>query len=133
MRLLDTPTRRLRISLTPLIDVVFILLLFFMLSTQFSRQQVLEVNVISGKAGPATSEQSSLQLHLFTDGTISVDEQRTSSAETIPLHPAVLSAIEEATPIQLNADDTVSLQQLLTLSDSLKQAGASVLSLSALR
>ncbi|MBK6278385.1 MAG: biopolymer transporter ExbD [Gammaproteobacteria bacterium] len=40
---LDPPCPRSRISLTALIDVVFILLLFFMLTTQFTRWRSLDV------------------------------------------------------------------------------------------
>src|SRR3546814_12993071 len=39
------PRRRVRISLTPLIDVVFILLIFFMLATSFVDDRAIEVEI----------------------------------------------------------------------------------------
>ncbi len=133
MRLVETPSRRLRISLTPLIDVVFILLLFFMLSTQFSRQQVIELAIIPDSAAQSRSEQTFLRLHLSADGAISINERRVSTIDALSEHPDVLAAIAESTPIHLDADDEVSLQRLIAASDSLNQAGATILSLSALR
>ncbi len=133
MRLVETPGRRLRISLTPLIDVVFILLLFFMLSTQFSRQQAIELAIIPDRAPQAPSEQSFLRLHLSADGAISINDQRVSAIDALPGHPDVLAAIAESMPIHLDADDEVPLQRLIAASDSLHRAGATILSLSALR
>lgn len=133
MRLVETPSRRLRISLTPLIDVVFILLLFFMLSTQFSRQQVIELAITPDSAAQAQSEQTFLRLHLSADGAISINDQRVPTIDALPEHPDVLAAIAESTAIHLDADDDVSLQRLIAASDSLNQAGATILSLSALR
>lgn len=49
------PRRRAKIGLTALIDVVFILLLFFMLSTSFSHWQSLSVGL---KVGNARSQSS---------------------------------------------------------------------------
>ena len=51
-----TPARR-RISLTPLVDVIFLLLMFFMLSSTFARFADLEVarqSASPGEAGPAS-------------------------------------------------------------------------------
>ena len=51
---LDRPRRRPRIGLTPLIDVVFILLLFFMLSSTFEDQRRIELEA-PGAASAVTS------------------------------------------------------------------------------
>ena len=48
--------RRTLISLTPLIDVVFILLVFFMLATSFVDWRVLDVSVTQDGSGPASPE-----------------------------------------------------------------------------
>ena len=49
---IDFPVRRRsRLSLTPLIDVIFLLLLFFMLSSTFSRYSEISLTGGGGKAG----------------------------------------------------------------------------------
>ena len=52
---LDPPCPRSRISLTALIDVVFILLLFFMLTTQFTRWRSLDVPMAQETAEPVAA------------------------------------------------------------------------------
>lgn len=50
---IDLPVRRhSRLSLTPLIDVIFLLLLFFMLSSTFSRYSEVSVSAGGSAAGP---------------------------------------------------------------------------------
>lgn len=51
-RMALTPRRR-RLSLTPLIDVIFLLLLFFMLSSTFARQGELPLDLAMGGAETA--------------------------------------------------------------------------------
>ena len=64
------PTGRL-ISLTPLIDVVFILLVFFMLASSFLDWRSVDLTVSSG-AGAATSAQRAILISLQADGSVSV-------------------------------------------------------------
>lgn len=59
--------RRPLVSLTPLIDVVFILLVFFMLASSFLDWRMLEVNVPAPGAAAAAAERP-LRLALRPDG-----------------------------------------------------------------
>lgn len=45
------PRPRRRASLTPMIDVVFLLLVFFMLASRFGREEVLELALAGGGGG----------------------------------------------------------------------------------
>ncbi len=75
-RVLFRPKSR-RISLTALIDVVFILLLFFMLTTSFQRWKQLELTVGSA-AGSAPSKQKNIVVLLTTQaGLIVSGKQQT--------------------------------------------------------
>lgn len=57
------PSRRRALSMTPLIDVIFLLLLFFMLSSTFSRFSDVEMDLGSaGAAGGAPGELAFLRL-----------------------------------------------------------------------
>lgn len=134
MLLLEPASRRCKISLTPLIDVVFILLLFFMLSSQFSRHQTVELAVLPNAVTLVQSQlPPPLQIQLSSNGAISVDGTPLPSVDSLLVHPAVLAAIVDSVPIHMDADDDVSLQQLISASDRLSQAGASTVNLSALR
>ncbi|MFD0857407.1 ExbD/TolR family protein [Roseovarius aquimarinus] len=58
--------RRKRLSLTSLIDVIFLLLLFFMLSSTFSKFSEIELSAASSGA-PAPSTERPLFLQLMPD------------------------------------------------------------------
>lgn len=71
---LDHQSRPLRISLTPLIDVVFILLLFFMLASTFSHwQQMTLSNVAQGK--PSAALNFPVQIFVLTGGEVRYDSE----------------------------------------------------------
>ena len=46
------------INITPLIDIVFLLLVFFMLATSFIQRSTMEINVSSGKSDTLESKDS---------------------------------------------------------------------------
>lgn len=52
MRLAPSPPRRRLVSLTPLIDVVFLILVFFMLASKFSTERTLPLSA-AGQGGGA--------------------------------------------------------------------------------
>lgn len=60
--------RRRGVSITALIDVVFILLLFFMLSSSFVRWNSIELNTPALSPAPSTATTPALQLLLDPDG-----------------------------------------------------------------
>lgn len=66
--------RRRRLPLTPLIDIIFLLLLFFMLSSTFLRFSAVEVTAAgpAGRASAPTSGKAAL-LKLRHDGSVSLN------------------------------------------------------------
>ena len=60
------PARRARIGLTPLIDVVFILLIFFMLASRFADHRALPLDAAS--AGAGAGPEGALLVEIRRDG-----------------------------------------------------------------
>lgn len=133
MRLAHNLAKRRIISLTPLIDVVFILLLFFMLSTQFTRPKAMVVSVPADNIPAVPDDGSSLTLQILADGNIKVAGGDVVTQQSLIKHAALQGAIDRDTDIRLNADDTVPLQLLVSVTDLLERAGASSVLLNALR
>ncbi len=88
--------RRAVLSLAPLIDVTFILLIFFMVVTQFTR--LVPVDIELGQVTPAsllpkvtgeTGQRERISLALHADGTMNLDGETISSLED--LRPALHS------------------------------------------
>lgn len=87
----DEPIRRRRVfSLTPLIDVVFQLLIFFMLSVTFLQTQTLTVSTPAQSSGATPLDANVVEIWLYADGAIRVAEKPVAPAG---LNEAVRSAI----------------------------------------
>ena len=81
MRLNDVPTSRRPISLTPLIDVVFLLLVFFMLASTFMKFTVVAITTAGSAASVAPLDSSRIALiHVGPDGAITVNATPVTAA-----------------------------------------------------
>jgi len=119
----ETTRRRSVISLTPLIDVVFILLLFFMLASNFSQQRSVSMNSLGdGKTDAEFLPSEPSRIHLqavgqyFLDGVIMVRASLLSELlmrqSSNPLNQVVVSVSDE-----------VDVQALLDLIADIKESG----------
>lgn len=81
------------INLTPLIDVVFLLLIFFMISTTFDTRQALQLSLPqSSSAMPL--ESSPLTLSINSEGVYRIGERRYADGDA--LRKALASRLESA-------------------------------------
>ena len=114
---LGPPRRRRRISLTPMIDVVFLLLVFFMLAARFGAEQAIPLRLGAG-AGDWTGPPRLVDV--LPEG------QRLNglavTAEALPgrLSPLVADA---ADAIVLRPRDGATLQRLVDVVEVLSAAG----------
>lgn len=80
--MIAAPVRQRRqIPLTPLIDVIFLLLLFFMLSSTFLKFAEVDVAAASGASGSAADAGDIALLKLRFDGTLALDARTVAAAE----------------------------------------------------
>lgn len=122
---LEKPRRRNAISLTPLIDVVFILLLFFMLTSQFIQQRRVDLPVPT--AGTADDAEV-LNIQLAANGrTISVEDETLDVDDLSALKQLVAAHGKEV--FALDVEKGATTQAFITLVDRLKQAGAKQVSM----
>lgn len=119
---LRSKARRRTISLTPLIDVVFILLLFFMLTSTFIRWQQMELAVAASSTQSESPPHPPLVAQLYPDGDLRVDGQRFSSADDAAL-AALLSGTAHSLVI-VQADESSRIQQIVSAIDRLERLGA---------
>lgn len=115
---------RARIGLTPLIDVIFILLIFFMLATRFDVWQTLDVNA----GGAAQTETEAPPLHLTVQGpaiyelggeTLEADALAARLRTDLAAHPR---------PVYLEPAADVSFAALMDAAALARQSGATALS-----
>lgn len=118
------------INLTPLIDVVFLLLIFFMVSTTFTKETQLKVDLPQ-----ATTDQVAqvdmLEIIIKADGSFAVNDKALVNAQPKTLRAALLKESDGdlATPLKISADASTPHQAVITAMDVAANLGFSQLSL----
>ncbi|MEM8774217.1 MAG: biopolymer transporter ExbD [Pseudomonadota bacterium] len=105
-------TRRRRLSMTSLIDVIFLLLLFFMLSSTFSRFAEVELSAASG-GGTSQSDTPVTFVQLGQDS-LSVNG-KDLELDALPTEFQDVSPDAETLPVIVSLRDDVSAQRLTDL------------------
>jgi len=122
---LEVPRRRSSISLTALIDVVFILLLFFMLSSQFVRWQSLDIPLAQNS--PVQTDVQPLILVVSDTGELLQGEA--SVGPGIQCQTQVAGWLDATRPVIVRPQASASGQQILGALDCLRSGGATRLTL----
>lgn len=117
MNLAPPPRARRRPSLTPMIDVVFLLLVFFMLASRFGTDAVLPLPLAGGGAG----YEGPPRLVEVRDDGVSLNGRPTTPAALA----AALGELTEAPgdTIVLRGAEGVALQRVVTVAAALRTAG----------
>lgn len=121
---IPSPPKR-RLSLTPLIDVVFILLLFFMLASSFIEWREVELT-LAGSKGEQTAEQA-LRIQLIAKGMLLDGIEMSKEQLLQKIRTAIKENPERAVVIQPESQRP--LQELVNLLDQLRTTGAHRVSL----
>lgn len=114
------------INLTPLIDVVFLLLIFFMVSTTFTKEQHLQLDLPEAITGEADSQPDSLEIVIAADGSYSVDGQQLVNRKLRTLHSALKKVSTEKdtdTPLVITADARTPHESVVSAMDIASQLG----------
>jgi biopolymer transport protein ExbD len=111
---------RARISLTPLIDVVFILLVFFMLASTFLDERAIKVDAPAASLG-GTSMEGALLIDLRPDG-LRLGGQRLTGAQLLA-RLAEHAARNPAQRVLIKPAPGVSLQDAVALLDRVMASG----------
>jgi biopolymer transport protein ExbD len=109
------------VNLTPLIDVVFLLLIFFMVSTTFIYSNSIDVNLPAAK-GDETSVAENVRVVLTQAGTINIDGKAVEESAVIN----TLESIKEKSPnstVIIEADRSVSHGRVVFVMDASRKAG----------
>ena len=111
-----TKRRSGRMSLTPLIDCVFILLVFFMLQTNFLRPRAIEFSQ-SASSSQIDSETPLIAIELRLDGTLWLNGVG-STFEGLKIYAAGINEPSQ-TRVMLAVDPAVKLQSAVDIMDML--------------
>lgn len=118
--------RRHTISLTPLIDVVFILLVFFMLATSFTDWR--PITLATGTSQAAEAEQPPAVVRVTTDGSLHY-QQKQYSTEALARRLSAARRGGEISAVIVQPDGDTPLAITVDTLDSLTGAGVQPMSL----
>lgn len=116
----------LMIDLAPLIDVVFILLIFFMVTTTFDRESALEVNLPeSSQEKPLAEQPQLIEISIDASGHYAVDGKRLANSQPATLKRALSGVAEQRDnpSLLLVADGKAPHQAVISAMDAASQLG----------
>ena len=128
----DRTDERVDINLTPLIDVVFLLLIFFMVSTTFERQALLKVDLPeASEVDDRTELPESLELVIDSEGRMYLNDMRLVDSTEETIRAAIQEAVgdDRSLPLILRADRLTAHHHVVTAMDVAAQLGFQNLSI----
>ena len=129
MKFRRKPRETVDINLASLIDVVFILLLFFVVTTTFTRETQLRVDLPEAVSGSPREDQTVKQLDIAisADGVFSVNNQLLPKNDLASLMQALQkeSGGDTSLPLSISADGKTQHQAVVTAMDAAGKLGFS--------
>jgi biopolymer transport protein ExbD len=113
------------VNLTPLIDVVFLLLIFFMVTTTITDEGKLTITLPEASGEPAPTLPIVLEVIVSSDGRFAVNGRvlTTSDAKTLTAAVIDVAAGDTNIPFVITADANSSHQSVVTVMDVAGKVG----------
>jgi biopolymer transport protein ExbD len=110
------------VNLTPLIDIVFLLLIFFMVSSRFIDEQDLALELPAATVAQPMAAEDALALDVTAQGTYRVAGDMTVSAELVASLQALRAQYPQR-PLRVRADGGARHAAVVAALDAASQAG----------
>jgi len=125
MNFQPNPRDELQLDITPLIDVVFLLLIFFMVSTTFEHES--EVNIILPEASKeiAQAKPDAINIAIDNKSRIYINEKELLNSQISTIKEAIydISVDLPDAPIIISADQEAPFQMVIRTMDAARQLG----------
>ena len=126
MQLRARPRKTPRVNLTPLIDVVFLLLIFFMVSTTFRDSARIKVELPSIETEePEDQHPVDLTIQVSANGMMSVNGRELMKPSPLLLKRAIADIVmgKRDIPVTVKVDKNAPFQAVMTVMDVAAQLG----------
>jgi biopolymer transport protein ExbD len=122
------------LNLTPLIDVVFLLLIFFMVSTTFDQQSKLKIDLPEASASKSEQQPDAVVIAIDARGRYFINDRQLVNSQLDTLKAALLKTVGDKrdTPLVLRADAKTPHRSVVTAMDAAAQLGLTRLSIATL-
>ena len=111
-------------QLAPMIDIVFLLLIFFIVTWQFTRSETeLSVSVPTAQEGAEPQRQvGEIVINILADGTVRI-EGTTVDLEKLLAKLAKIAGEFKNQPVRIRGDGGVAYQRIVEVIDTCQKAG----------
>ncbi len=119
------------VNLTPMIDVVFLLLLFFMVSTSFIRESSLKVDLPEASGQALVAQEKAIDIVINADGQFIINNVTLDNPSPEQLSSQLQQIVGENDDphIIISADANTEYQNIVTAMDTAQQLGYTRLTL----
>lgn len=122
------------INLTPLIDVVFLLLIFFMVSTTFDTTSQLKIRLPEASQNKIAEKPRELNILIDAKGRFFLNSRELSSRKSDALMAALQRVLQGADrPVVIQSDAESPVQSLVTAMDVVGRLGLTQVSIATTR
>ena len=113
------------INLVPLIDVILVLIIFFVITTTFDTRSVLKLELPRAAAQPEEAPSNALSLLINADGRYFVDDRESLRTDVDSLKRTIVEVAgdDRERTVLLRADARTPWQAVVTAYDALGQLG----------
>lgn len=115
----------LEVNITPLIDVVFLLLIFFMVSTTFQRESEITIELPESSGDVAETKNKVIEISIDNQGRYFVNQRRIKSTDIKTLKEAIsITRGDSKKPkLIISADKMTPHQSVVRAMDAARQLG----------
>ena len=129
-----SPEEDVNINLTPLIDVVFLLLIFFMVSTTFDTTSQLKIKLPEASTTLASEAKQKINLLIDAKGNFYVNSRELTNNKSATLRAALERSLTNGMlPVVIQSDAASPVQSLVTAMDVVGQLGVPQVSVATTR
>ena len=123
--LLRKKKRDVELNLTPLIDVVFLLLIFFMVSTSFTRETQIKLELPKADVEQMQSEPDIIEISIDREGRVFINGKALVNSTIDNLKRAIqpIIASNDKLPLVISADANTPYQSVVMAMDAASQLG----------
>ena len=111
-------------QLAPMIDIVFLLLIFFIVTWQFTRSETeLSVSVPTAQEGAEPERQrGEIVINILSDNTIRIEGTTVDLAQLLEKLAKIAGQFENQ-PVRIRGDGAVAYQRIVEVIDTCQKAG----------
>tara|TARA_B100001113_G_scaffold279168_1_gene233853 strand:+ start:1038 stop:1442 length:405 start_codon:yes stop_codon:yes gene_type:complete len=123
MKFYNDKKRALSVEITPLIDIVFLLVIFFVVTSKIETNQYLTLDLPESESFASSISNDSQNIILLDTGKMIIDNQEFSMSELDQLFVGVNAAFSRSEVVVLSIESKAIHEWVIELMDGLQQLG----------